>query len=88
MLSQLEDDTDVFNKSVIEPRELQSMCLAVFAATFVTNYQHKDDSECDALPHTESETVSKTIQLTDGFGKMNQHQREAVIRFDNYNKDA
>ena len=76
MLSQLEDDdTDVFNKSLIDryqhrPRELQSMCLAEFAATFVTNYKHNDNSECDALPPTESETTSKTIQLTDGFGKM------------------
>ena len=77
MLNQLEDDdTDVFNKSLIDryqhrPRELHSMCLAEFAATFITNYCH-DDSDCDALPPAESETMSKTIQLTDGFGKMNQ----------------
>ena len=44
MLSQLEnDDTDVFHKSLIDryqhrPRELHDMCLAEFAATFVTNY--------------------------------------------------
>ena len=67
MLSQLEDGyTDVFNKSLIDryqhrTREVQSMCLVEFAATFVTNYHHKDDSECDALPPTESETMSKTI---------------------------
>ena len=45
MLSQLEDDdTDVFHKSLIDrythrPRELHDMCLAEFAATFVTNYR-------------------------------------------------
>ena len=44
MLSQLDDDdTNVFNKSLSidryqhRPRELQFMCLAEFAATFVTN---------------------------------------------------
>ena len=46
MLNQLEnDDTDVFNKNLIDrhqhrQRELHSMCLAEFAATFVTNYRH------------------------------------------------
>ena len=84
-----DDDTDVFNKSLIDryqhrPRELQSTCLAEFAATLVTNYKHDDDSEFDALP---SETMSKTIQLTDGFGKMNRRRREAVIRFHKCNKD-
>ena len=77
MLSQLEDDdTNVFNKSLIDryqhrPRGLQSMCLAEFAATFVTNYRQSEYSECDALP---SETMSKTIQLTDGFGKINRRK--------------
>ena len=93
MLSQLEDDdTDVFHKSLIDryqhrPRELHDMCLAEFAATFVTNYR-SDDSECDALPPVEIEIMSKTIKLTDGFGKMNRRKREAVIRFHKYNKDA
>ena len=32
--------------------------------------------------------MSKTIQLTDGFGKMNRRKRQAVIRFHKYNKDA
>ena len=35
------------------------MCLAEFAATFVTNYL-SDDSECDALLPAESEIMSKT----------------------------
>ena len=93
MLSQLEDDdTNVFQKSLIDryqhrPRELQSMCLAEFAATFVTNY-HCKDSECDALPPSDSETSSSQITLTDGYGKMNKRKREAVIRFRRYNKDA
>ena len=46
------------------------MCLAEFATTSVTNYRH-NDNDCDALPPTESEIMSKIIQLTDGYGKMN-----------------
>ena len=94
MLSQLEDDdTDVFQKSLIDryqhrPQHLQSMCLAEFAATYVTNYQYTNDNMCDALPPTESEIESKTITLIDGFGKMNKCKKEAVIRFHKYNKDA
>ena len=93
ILSQLDDDdTNVFQKSLIDryqhrPQELQSMCLAEFAATFVTNY-HCKDSECDALPPSDSETSSSQITLTDGYGKMNKRKREAVIRFRRYNKDA
>ena len=93
-LDQLQDDdTNVFQKSLIDryqhrPREIQSMCLAEFAATHVTNYQHRDDSECDALPASENDTTSTQIKLTDGFGKMNKRKQEAVIRFRWYNKDA
>ena len=64
ILNQLEDDdTNVFQKSLIDryqhrPQELQSMCLAEFAATFVTNY-HCKDSECDALPPNDSETTNR-----------------------------
>ena len=93
ILSQLDDDdTNVFQKSLIDryqhrPQELQSMCLAEFAATFVTNY-HCKDSECDALPPSDNETSSSQITLTDGYGKMNKRKREAVIRFRRYNKDA
>ena len=93
-LSQLsDDDTNVFQKSLIDryqhrPQELRSMCLAEFAATYVTNYKHSDDIECDALPPSDSDTTSTQIQLTDGFGKMNKCKREAIIRFRRYNKDA
>ena len=51
-LSQLDDsDTNVFQKSLIDkyqhrPRELQSMCLAEFAARYVVKYE-RDDGECD-----------------------------------------
>ena len=94
MLSQLEDDdTDVFQKSLIDryqhrPQHLQSMCLAEFAATFATNYRCRNDSECDAIPPTDTKYMSKTITLTDGFGKMNKRKKEAVIRFRRYNKDT
>ena len=64
------------------------MCLAEFSATYVTNYQHNHNNECDALPASDSETISTQIKLSDGFGKMNKHKREAVIRFRRYNKDA
>ena len=92
-LDQLDDDdTNVFQKSLIDnqhrPRQIQSMCLADFAATYATNCRHADDSECDALPASDSETTSTQIKLTDGYGKMNKRKREAVIRFRRYNKDA
>ena len=94
-LQQLDDDDpNVFQKSLIDryqhrPQELQSMCLAEFAATFVTNYQHDGDSESnDVLPPEDSNVTSSKITLTDGFGKMSKRRREAVIRFRRYNKDA
>ena len=62
------------------------MCLADFAANYVTSYKPKDQS--DVLPPSESETTSLKITLTDGFGKMNKWNREAVIRFRKYNKDT
>ena len=92
-LSQLDDDdTNVFQKSLIDryqhrPQQLSSMCLAEFAATYVTNYK-PDDSVGDALPELECDSTSTQITLTDGFGKMNKRKQQAVIRFRKYNKDA
>ena len=92
-LIQLDDsDTNVFQKSLIDryqhrPQVLKSMCLAEFAALYVVKYEH-DDSKCDALPDSESETTSTQIRLIDGFGKMNKRRVEAVIRFRKYNKDS
>ena len=92
-LSQLDDsDTNVFQKSLIDryqhrPRELQSMCLAEFAAKYVVKYE-RDDDACDALPASESDTTSTQITLTDSFGKMNKRRVEAVIRFRKYNKES
>ena len=68
------------------PRQIQSMCLSLLL--HVTNYRPSDNSECDALPVSETDTTSTQIKLTDGFGKMNKRKREAVIRFRRYNKDA
>ena len=93
-LSQLEDDdTNVFQKSLIDryqhrPQQLNSMCLAEFAATYVTNYKPDDSMTSDALPDVESDTTSTQITLTDGFGKMSKRKQQAVIRFRKYNKDA
>ena len=67
------------------------MCLAEFASTFVTKYQPKDtdtDTHNDVLPPTDTQSKPSQITLTDGFGKMNQRKRNAVIRFRSYNKDA
>ena len=64
------------------------MCLTEFAATFVSDYRHDNDSESDVLPPSDSEATSSQITLTGGFGKMNRRRRKAVIRFRRYNKDA
>ena len=63
------------------------MCLAEFAAIYVTNYK-PDDSMCDVLPALESDTTSTQITLTDGFSKMNKRKQGAVIRFRKYNKQT
>ena len=54
----------------------------------MTNYRKSDDSECDSLPASETDTTSIQIKPTDGFGKLNKHKKELVIRFQWYNKDT
>ena len=84
-----DDDVNVFQKSLVNryehrPQELRSMCLAEFAATFVTNYQHKDDdddSQNDVLPTTSSDENPSQITLTDGFGKMNRRKKTSCDTF-------
>ena len=77
-LSQLdENDTSVFQKSLIDryqhrPQTIQSMCLAEFAATYVTNYCCDDH---DVLPPTEPEATSSQITLT---GEMNKRRRDTI----------
>ena len=97
MLSNLhDDDTNVFCTNLIDryqhrPQTLHSMCLAEFAATYVTNYHTDDDDDdvCDVLPETEHDTVhSGDIKLTGGYGTMKKRQRKAVIRFKKYNKET
>ena len=93
-----DDDPDVFHKSLIDryvhrPQQLQSMCLAEFAATFATNRKHTDDNEDasgnDVLPCTSTVDLKPAqITLTDGFGKMTMRPRPAVIRFHRYNMEA
>ena len=91
-LSQLDkNDTDVFFKSLIDryqhrPQSVQSMCLAEFAATYVTYYRNDDVN--DVLPPADPEITSTKIKLTGGLGVMSTRCREAVIRFRQYNKDA
>ncbi len=68
------------------PNELQCMCLAEFAATYVTKYQPRD-ADNDVLPPNETDTESTQITLTNGYGKMNKRRKSAVIRFRTYNKD-
>ena len=86
-LSKLDDEeTNVFQKSLIDryqhrPQELQSICLTVFATTYVTKYESSIGSECDVLPASKSEITSTQIVLTNGFGKMKKCTKQAVIRF-------
>ena len=88
-ISNLEDNDDnVFQKSLIDryehrPRSLDSMCLAEFAANYVTSYKNDND---DVLPNESVEKCNNgaRIILTDNYGKRN---REAVIRFTRFNKD-
>ena len=88
------DDTDVFQKSLIDkyrhrPEQLQSTCLAEFAASYSTCYNIKDDEVYnDELPDTDSEGSAKKITLTGGYGQMHERRRQAVIRFRKYNKDS
>ena len=48
-LRELDDDVVIqkrlINRYEHRTQELRSMCSAEFAATFVTNYQHKDDDD-------------------------------------------
>ena len=71
---------------VHRPCNLQHLCLAEFAPTFVANYKPEDEG--DVLPPPESDTMSSRITLTGGFGMMSRRKREAVIRFHRFNKDA
>ena len=87
-----DDDTNVFQKSLIEiyqhrPPQLQSMCLAEFAATYIADYRQDSDSS-DVLRPSDSDVTSSCIKLSDKCGTMRKRKREAVIRFRKCNKDA
>ena len=92
-ISQLhDDDTNVFQKSLIDryehrPHTLDSMCLAEFAANYVTSYKYEDND--DVLPNDETVELCENskIKLTDGYGTMHKRTHEAVIRFTRFNKD-
>ena len=90
-ISQLDDDQNVFHKSLMKDMNIghipNNMCLAEFAANYCTSHQCSDDTN-DVVPDTiESDSTSGTITLLNGFGKMHKRKREAVIRFRRYNKD-
>ena len=88
-----DDDTDVFRRSLIEryqhrPQCLRSMCLVEFAANHATDYRVSEDDDDDndnndVLPSFDQDEpqASSKIILTDHFGKMKKHQKEAIIRF-------
>ena len=63
------------------------LLIRITARQYGVNYTDKEvsDNENDVLPL--SNAFSEII-LTGGFGKMNRHKREAIIRFRHYNKDA
>ena len=86
------DDQNIFHKNLLEryehrPHSLNNICLAEFAANYSATYvKAKND---DVLPPATvpSESMSASITLTDGFGRMSKRKREAVIRFRRYNKE-
>ena len=92
-ISQLDDDdTNVFQKSLIDryehrPNTLDQMCLAEFAANYVTSYKCEEND--DVLPNDETVELCENskIKLKDGYGTMYRYRREAVIRFTRFNKD-
>ena len=92
-ISQLDDgDTNVFQKSLIDryehrPNTLDQMCLAEFAANYVTSYKCEEND--DVLPNDETVELCENskIKLRDGYGTMYKRRREAVIRFTRFNKD-
>ena len=92
-ISQLDDDdTNVFQKSLIDryehrPNTLDQMCLAEFAANYVTSYKCEEND--DVLPNHETVEFCENsrIKLRDGYGTMYKRRREAVIRFTRFNKD-
>ena len=99
LFSLADDDTNVFMKNLIDryqhrPQSLQSMCLADFAANYVTDYRVGDDGDdeesSDALPPIDGSVpeTEKEIILTCGFGKMKKRGREAVIRFRKFNYES
>ena len=62
---------NVFHKSLIDryqhrPQQLASMCLAEFAATYVTNYKPDDSMTSDALSDIANEVTPTQITLTGG----------------------
>ena len=92
-ISQLDDDdTNVFQKSLIDryehrPNTLDQMCLAEFAANYVTSYKCEEND--DVLPNDETVELyeNSKIKLRDGYGTMYKRRREAVVRFTHFNKD-
>ena len=71
---------------------LRSMCLAEFATNYATDYRVSEDDDDDndnndVLPSFDQDEpqASSKIILTDRFGKMKKHQKEAIIRFRCYN---
>ena len=92
-ISQLDDDDiQMFQKILIDryehrPHTLDSICLAEFAANYVTSYKYEDND--DVLPNDETVELCENskIKLTDGYGTMHKCTHEAVIRFTCFNKD-
>ena len=86
-----DDDESVFQNSIIDryqhrPTNLESMCLAECAATYVVVYKNEDAS--DALPPPDESSIlgSGRIKLTGGMGYMSK-RRQVVIRFRKYNQE-
>ena len=88
-----DNDENIFQISLIDrytsrPPNLNSMCLAEFAANYtVRSTEDEDKVSGDAIPKHDSQEsgASSRIQLAAGLGSMYKRNREAVIRFHKFN---
>ena len=85
------DDHNIFQTSLIDryaarPTILDNLCLAEFAANYITRSgQDHDEDSSDALPKPDegNDVKAQCIQLNNGLGYMYKRRRETVVRFHN-----
>ena len=80
-----DNDEDIFCTSLLDryasrPNELENMSLAEFAATYTTGGKESDHESIDDNS-TIQQSVSSTIKLKNGLGRMRKRKRHCVIRY-------